>query len=128
MVAPTHEQEAGGTTHGKRLSATVLPADCSAFFITFLLFRLSGLSREELVSATIIEDSTFIENMLKNIDTHSSQLGHLPSSRSIRLPFQEAKDAPFDLLSNFRIALTSENLMYLEGKEITIVKLMKWLD
>ena len=88
MVAPTHEQEAGGTTHGKRLSATLLPADCSAFFFTFLLFRLSGLPREEFVSATIIEDSTFIENMINNMDTSSSELVHLPSSKSIRLPFQ----------------------------------------
>ena len=97
------------------------------FFICYY-FRLSSLSKDEILSATLIDDSEFIEKFIDNYSLESSKLIHLPSSKQLTLPFSTGIATSSNIMSSLKVSLSSEIKMYLDMSELNIKELIEWLD
>ncbi len=86
------------------------------------------MSSEQLLSATLIEDPTFVEDFLKNYPSHKGKLLHLPSSRSYKPPFPTQLATPLDLLTLVRVALAPEPQLYLSAEETTAKQILLALN
>jgi hypothetical protein len=69
---------------------------------------------DELVSASLIDNTEFIEQFLKKYPAKKPLLLHLPSGRSYRPPFPVSAESSFDIFARVRVALTGETQMYLD--------------